>query len=137
MWVLWAFGSALCAGLSSVLAKCGVKHTDSTLATALRTVVVLVMAWGIVLVTGRVGELSHLSGRSWLFLILSGAATGLSWLCYYRALQLGRASQVVPVDKFSVVIALVLAFAVLHEPMDVKTVLGALLITAGTLVMIL
>ena len=137
MWVLWAFGSALCAGLSSVLAKCGVKHTDSTLATALRTVVVLVMAWGIVLVTGRVGELSHLSGRSCLFLILSGAATGLSWLCYYRALQLGRASQVVPVDKFSVVIALVLAFAVLHEPMDVKTVLGALLITAGTLVMIL
>lgn len=137
MWFVFALLSAVFAALTSILAKAGITGISSNLATAVRTVVVLVMAWGIVLVTGRVGELSHLSGRSWLFLILSGAATGLSWLCYYRALQLGRASQVVPVDKFSVVIALVLAFAVLHEPMDVKTVLGALLITAGTLVMIL
>lgn len=137
MWFVFALLSAVFAALTSILAKVGITGISSNLATAVRTVVVLVMAWGIVLVTGRVGELSHLSGRSWLFLILSGAATGLSWLCYYRALQLGRASQVVPVDKFSVVIALVLAFAVLHEPMDVKTVLGALLITAGTLVMIL
>ena len=137
MWFVFALLSAVFAALTSILAKVGITGISSNLATAVRTVVVLAMAWGIVLVTGRVGELSHLSGRSWLFLILSGAATGLSWLCYYRALQLGRASQVVPVDKFSVVIALVLAFAVLHEPMDVKTVLGALLITAGTLVMIL
>ena len=137
MWFVFALLSAVFAALTSILAKAGITGISSNLATAVRTVVVLVMAWGIVLVTGRVGELSHLPGRSWLFLILSGAATGLSWLCYYRALQLGRASQVVPVDKFSVVIALVLAFAVLHEPMDVKTVLGALLITAGTLVMIL
>ena len=137
MWFVFALLSAVFAALTSILAKVGITGISSNLATAVRTVVVLVMAWGIVLVTGRVGELSHLSGRSWLFLILSGAATGLSWLCYYRALQLGRASQVVPVDKFSVVIALVLAFAVLHEPIDVKTVLGALLITAGTLVMIL
>lgn len=137
MWFVFALLSAVFAALTSILAKAGITGISSNLATAVRTVVVLVMAWGIVLVTGRVGELSHLSGRSWLFLILSGAATGLSWLCYYRALQLGRASQVVPVDKFSVVIALVLAFAVLHEPIDVKTVLGALLITAGTLVMIL
>ena len=137
MWFVFALLSAVFAALTSILAKVGITGISSNLATAVRTVVVLVMAWGIVLVTGRVGELSHLSGRSCLFLILSGAATGLSWLCYYRALQLGRASQVVPVDKFSVVIALVLAFVVLHEPMDVKTVLGALLITAGTLVMIL
>ena len=137
MWFVFALLSAVFAALTSILAKAGITGISSNLATAVRTVVVLVMAWGIVLVTGRVGELSHLSGRSWLFLILSGAATGLSWLCYYRALQLGRASQVVPVDKFSVVIALVLAFAVLHEPMDVKTVLGALLLTAGTLVMVL
>ena len=137
MWFVFALLSAVFAALTSILAKVGIAGVNSNLATAVRTAVVLVMDWGIVLVTGKVGELSHLSGRSWLFLILSGAATGLSWLCYYRALQLGRASQVVPVDKFSVVIALVLAFAVLHEPMDVKTVLGALLITAGTLVMIL
>ena len=137
MWFVFALLSAVFAALTSILAKVGITGINSNLATAVRTAVVLVMAWGIVLVTGKVGELSHLSGRSWLFLILSGAATGLSWLCYYRALQLGRASQVVPVDKFSVVISLVLAFAVLHEPVDVKTVLGALLITAGTLVMIL
>ena len=137
MWFVFALLSAVFAALTSILAKVGIAGVNSNLATAVRTAVVLVMAWGIVLVTGKVGELSHLSGRSWLFLILSGAATGLSWLCYYRALQLGRASQVVPVDKFSVVIALVLAFVVLHEPVDVKTVLGAVLITAGTLVMIL
>ena len=137
MWFVFALLSAVFAALTSILAKVGITGISSNLATAVRTVVVLVMAWGIVLVTGRVGELSHLSGRSWLFLCLSGAATGLSWLCYYRALQLGDASKVVPVDKFSVVISLVLAFVILHEKVDLKTVLGGLLITAGTFVMIL
>ena len=115
----------------------GIEGVNSTLATAIRTVVVLVMAWGIVLLTGEIGGVRNISGRSWLFLGLSGAATGLSWLCYYHALQLGQASKVVPVDKFSVVISLVLAFVILHEQIDLKTVLGALLITAGTFVMIL
>ena len=137
MWFVFALLSAVFAALTSVLAKAGITGINSNLATAIRTAVVLVMAWGIVLVTGKVGELSNISGRRWLFLILSGIATGLSWLCYYYALQQGRASQVVPVDKFSVVIALVLAVVVLHEPVDAKTVLGAVLITAGTLVMIL
>lgn len=137
MWFAFALLSAVFAALTSILAKVGIAGVNSNLATAVRTAVVLVMAWGIVLITGKVGELSNLSGRSWLFLILSGIATGLSWLCYYYALQLGRASQVAPVDKFSVVITLVLAFVVLHEPVDLNTVLGAVLITAGTLVMIL
>ena len=125
------------AALTGILAKLGMEGINSNLATAIRTVVVLVMAWGIVLLTGEIGGVRNISGRSWLFLGLSGAATGLSWLCYYHALQLGQASKVVPVDKFSVVISLVLAFVILHEQIDLKTVLGALLITAGTFVMIL
>ena len=129
--------SAGFAALTSILAKIGIAGVSSNLATAIRTVVVLVMAWGIVLLTGEVGGVRNISGRSWLFLGLSGAATGLSWICYYRALQLGQASKVVPVDKFSVVISLVLAFVILHEQIDAKTVIGALLITAGTFVMIL
>ena len=137
MWVLWAFGSALCAGLSSVLAKCGVKHTDSTLATALRTVVVLAMAWGMVFLTNTQGGVVSISRRSWIFLILSGLATGASWLCYYRALQIGEASKVVPIDKLSVVIPILFAFAFLHEKLTVKSLLGCLLIGAGTLIMVL
>lgn len=137
MWFVFAMLSAVFAALTSILAKIGIAGVSSNLATAIRTVVVLIMAWGIVLLTGEVGGVRNISGRSWLFLGLSGAATGLSWLCYYRALQLGQASKVVPVDKFSVVISLVLAFVILHEQVDLKTVLGALLITAGTFVMIL
>ena len=137
MWLLFALGSAVFAALTSILAKIGIDGVNSNLATAIRTLVVLVMAWGIVLLTGEIGGVRNISGRSWLFLGLSGAATGLSWLCYYHALKLGQASKVVPVDKFSVVISLVLAFVILHEQIDLKTVLGALLITAGTFVMIL
>ena len=137
MWILFALLSAVFAALTSILAKIGVEGVNSTLATAIRTVVVLVMTWGMVFLTGRERELSNIAGRSWLFLILSGIATGLSWLCYYYALQKGPASKVVPIDKLSVVITLVLAFLVLHEKADLKTVIGGLLITAGTLVMVL
>ena len=137
MWILFALLSAVFAALTSILAKIGVEGVNSTLATAIRTVVVLVMAWGMVFLTGRERELSNIAGRSWLFLILSGIATGLSWLCYYYALQKGPASKVVPIDKLSVVITLALAFLVLHEKADLKTVIGGLLITAGTLVMVL
>ena len=137
MWIWFALLSAVFAALTSILAKIGVEGVNSTLATAIRTVVVLVMTWGMVFLTGRERELSNIAGRSWLFLILSGIATGLSWLCYYYALQKGPASKVVPIDKLSVVITLVLAFLVLHEKADLKTVIGGLLITAGTLVMVL
>lgn len=137
MWFIFALLSAVFAALTSILAKIGIAGVSSNLATAIRTIVVLVMAWGIVLLTGEIGGVRNISGRSWLFLRLSGVATGLSWLCYYHALQLGQASKVVPVDKFSVVISLVLAFLILHETVDAKTILGAALITAGTLVMIL
>ncbi len=124
------------AALTSILAKIGVDGVNSNLATAIRTVVVLVMAWGIVFVTGTVGGIGQIGARSWVFLILSGIATGLSWLCYYRALQLGEASRVAPIDKFSVVITMALAFLVLHETVTWKAVLGGLLITAGTILMI-
>lgn len=137
MWFLFALLSAVFAALTSILAKIGIENVDSNLATAIRTTVVLVLAWGIVLLTGKVGGLVDIGRRSWVFLTLSGVATGLSWLCYYHALQIGQASKVVPVDKFSVVISLVLAFLVLHEQPDFKTVLGGVLITAGTFVMIL
>lgn len=137
MWFIFALLSAVFAALTSILAKIGIAGVSSNLATAIRTIVVLVMAWGIVLLTGEIEGVRNISGRSWLFLGLSGVATGLSWLCYYHALQLGQASKVVPVDKFSVVISLVLAFLILHETVDAKTILGAALITAGTLVMIL
>ena len=137
MWFVFAMLSALFAALTSILAKVGMEGLNSNLATAVRTAVVLVMAWGIVLLTGKAGGLADISGRGWLFLVLSGVATGLSWLCYYYALQKGEASKVVPIDKFSVVISVVLAFLVLHEKADLKTVLGCVLITAGTFVMIL
>lgn len=137
MWFVFALLSAVFAALTSILAKVGMEGINSNLATAIRTGVVLIMAWGIVWVSGTVGGISAISTRGWVFLILSGLATGASWLCYYRALQIGEASRVVPVDKFSVVITMVLAFFFLHETVDWKTIVGGVLITAGTLVMVL
>lgn len=137
MWLLLALGSAVFAALTSILAKLGIDGVNSHLATAIRTGVVLVLAWGMVFLTDAQNGISAISRRSWLFLILSGLATGASWLCYYRALQLGDASKVVPVDKLSVVITLILAFVFLHEKFTWKSGVGALLITLGTLFMIL
>lgn len=137
MWILFAILSAVFAALTSILAKIGIKDVNSNLATAIRTIVVLLMAWGMVFIAGKQGEITNISRKSWLFLILSGCATGLSWLFYYRALQMGEASKVVPIDKFSVVISMILAFVILKETIDVKSILGGLLITAGTLTLIL
>ena len=137
MWLVFAVGSAVFAAQTSILAKIGIEDMNSNLATAIRTVVVLVLAWGIVFATGAQTGISHISAKSFLFLILSGLATGLSWICYYHAIQVGPVSKVVPIDKFSVVITMVLAFLFLHERVDAKTVIGGILITAGTLVMIL
>ncbi len=137
MWFVLALGSAVFAALTSILAKVGIDGVNSNLATAVRTAVVLIMAWGMVFLTDAQGGLAAISRKSWLFLILSGLATGASWLCYYRALQIGEASKVVPVDKLSVVITLVLAFAFLHEKFTWKSIAGAALITAGTLLMVL
>ena len=137
MWFVLALGSAVFAALTSILAKVGIDGVNSNLATAVRTAVVLIMAWGMVFLTDAQGGLAAISRKSWLFLILSGLATGASWLCYYRALQIGEASKVVPVDKLSVVITLVLAFAYLHEKFTWKSIAGAVLITAGTLLMVL
>ena len=136
MWFVYALLAALFAALTSILAKIGIENVNSNLATAIRTVVVLIMAWGIVFVTGKHNEISGIGLKSWIFLILSGGATGLSWMFYFRALQIGEASKVVPVDKFSVVIAMVLAFIVLGEALTAKTVIGGLLITLGTFVLI-
>lgn len=137
LWVIYALLSALFAALTSILAKIGINGVDSNLATAIRTVVVLVMAWGLVFVTGVQKQISNIGARSWLFLVLSGIATGLSWLFYYRALQMGDASRVVPIDKSSVVISMVLAFIVLKEQLTWQAIVGGLLITAGTFVLIL
>ena len=137
MWFVFALLSAVFAALTSILAKVGIEGVNSNLATAIRTVVVLVMAWGMVFVTNTQGGLTDISKKSWLFLILSGLATGASWLCYYRALQIGEASKVVPIDKLSVVITLVLAFVYLHERFTPKSLIGCLLIGAGTLLMVL
>ena len=137
MWLILALLSAIFAALTSILAKVGIEGVNSNLATALRTVVVLAMAWGMVFLTGAQSGITEISRKSWLFLILSGLATGASWLCYYKALQLGEASKVVPVDKLSVVITLVLAFVFLHESFTSRSLIGALLITAGTLIMVL
>ena len=137
MWAVFACLSAIFAALTSILAKIGIEGVNSTLATAIRTVVVLAMSWGMVFVMNVQNGISEISRRSWLFLILSGLATGASWLCYYRALQIGEASKVVPIDKMSVVITLILAFVFLHEQFTVKSLIGAVLITAGTLVMVL
>lgn len=137
MWFLFAILSAFFAGLTSILAKIGIENVNSHLATAIRTVVVLIMAWGIVFITGSQNGISEISAKSWLFLILSGIATGLSWIFYYYALQIGDASKVVPVDKFSVVISMLLAFLILKETITLKTFLGGLFITIGTFIMIL
>lgn len=137
MWAVFAVLSAVFAALTSILAKIGIEGVNSTLATAIRTVVVLAMSWGMVFIMNVQSGISEISRRSWLFLILSGLATGASWLCYYRALQIGEASKVVPIDKMSVVITLILAFVFLHEQFTVKSLIGAVLITAGTLVMVL
>uniref|UniRef100_UPI003FF0DBBD EamA family transporter n=1 Tax=Candidatus Fimivicinus sp. TaxID=3056640 RepID=UPI003FF0DBBD len=137
LWVLFALLSAFFAAVTSILAKIGIEGINSNLATAIRTVVVLIMAWGIVLVTGTQGQIADISRKSWIFLILSGLATGLSWLFYYKALQIGEASKVVPIDKFSVVISMVLAFIILKEKITPQTIIGGILITAGTFVMIL
>ena len=137
MWFVLALLSAIFAALTSILAKVGIDGVNSNLATAIRTVVVVVMSWGMVFLTNAQGGIMDVSKRSWLFLILSGLATGASWLCDYKALQIGEASQVVPVDKLSVVITLVLAFLFLHEKFTPKSLLGCILIGIGTLVMVL
>ena len=137
MWFCFALGSAVFAALTSILAKIGIEGVGSNLATAIRTMVVVIMAWGMVFVTHQQSGIQLISRKSWIFLILSGLATGASWLCYYKALQMGDASKVVPVDKLSVVITLVLAFVFLHEEFTVKSVIGCILIGAGTLMMVL
>ena len=137
MWFMFALLSAVFAALTSILAKIGIDGVNSNLATAIRTVVVLLMAWGMVFLTGGQGGISGISRKSWLFLILSGLATGASWLCYYKALQIGEASKVVPIDKLSIVFTLVLAWTFLHEQVNTKSIFGCLLIVAGTLVMVL
>ena len=137
MWFILALGSSVFAALTSILAKIGIDGVNSTLATAIRTFVVLVMSWGMVFITNTQSGIAEISRRSWLFLILSGLATGASWLCYYRALQIGDASKVVPIDKLSVVITLVLAAVILHEPFTFKSILGCILIATGTLLMVL
>lgn len=137
MWFILALGSAVFAALTSILAKVGIDGVNSNLATAIRTMVVVVMAWGMVFLTHAQSGLTEIGKKSWVFLILSGLATGASWLCYYKALQIGAASKVVPVDKLSVVITLVLAFVFLHEAFTVKSLVGCILIGAGTLLMVL
>ena len=137
MWLVFALGSAVFAALTSILAKVGIDGVNSNLATAIRTVVVVIMAWGMVFLTNAHGGLSDISKKSWIFLILSGLATGASWLCYYKALQIGDASKVVPVDKLSVVFTLLLAFVFLHEKFTPKSLIGCVLIAAGTLIMVL
>lgn len=137
MWAVFAVLSAVFAALTSILAKIGIDGVNSNLATAIRTMVVVAMAWGMVFLTHAQSGITEISKKSWLFLILSGLATGVSWLCYYRALQMGEASKVVPIDKLSVVITLVLAFVFLHEEFTAKSLIGCILIGVGTLVMVL
>ena len=137
MWMIFAILSAVFAALTSILAKVGIEGVPSNLATGIRTVVVVLMAWIMVFITNQQAGLSEISKRSWIFLILSGLATGGSWLCYYKALQMGEASKVVPIDKLSVVLTLILAFVFLHEQFTWKSLVGSILITAGTLIMVL
>lgn len=137
MWLIFALGSSVFAALTSILAKIGIEGVNSNLATAIRTVIVLVMSWGMVFITNTQNGVTEISRRSWIFLILSGLATGASWLCYYRALQTGEASKVVPIDKLSVVITMILAAFILHEQFTPKSILGCVLIGAGTLLMVL
>lgn len=137
LWALFAVLSAIFAALTSILAKIGIENVDSNLATAVRTVVVVAMSWLMVFITNAQSGLTNISRKSWIFLILSGLATGASWLCYYKAIQMGEVSKVVPIDKMSVVITLILAVAFLHEDFNAKSIIGAVLITVGTLVMVL
>ena len=137
MWFILALGASVFAALTSILAKIGIDGVNSNLATAIRTFVVLIMSWGMVFITNTQGGIVDISKRSWLFLILSGLATGASWLCYYKALQLGDASKVVPIDKLSVIITMVLAAIILHEQFTPKSIIGCVLIGAGTLLMVL
>ena len=137
MWFILALLSAVFAALTSILAKVGIEGVNSNLATAIRTGVVLLMSWGMVFLTNAQGGISSISQKSWLFLILSGLATGASWLCYYKAIQIGEVSKVVPIDKLSVVITLALAFLFLHENFTMKSAVGSILLLAGTLVMVL
>ena len=137
MWLWLALGSAIFAALTSILAKVGIEGVNSNLATAIRTVVVVIMAWGMVFLTNTQSGIGEISRKSWIFLILSGLATGASWLCYYKALQVGEASKVVPIDKLSVVITLILAFVLLHEQLTPKSVVGCVLIGIGTLCMVM
>ena len=137
MWMIFAVLSAVFAALTSILAKIGIEGVNSNLATAIRTIVVVIMAWGMVFLTHAPNGLAEISKKSWIFLILSGLATGASWLCYYKALQMGDASKVVPIDKLSVVITLILAFVFLHEQFTTKSLIGCILIGAGTLIMVL
>ena len=137
MWLLFAILSAVFAALTSILAKIGIEGVNSNLATAIRTVVVVFLSWGMVFLTNTQGGIAQISKKSWIFLILSGLATGASWLCYYRALQMGEASKVVPIDKLSVVITLLLAFIFLHEEFSARSLVGCVLIGAGTLVRVL
>lgn len=137
MWLILAIGSAVFAALTSILAKIGIDGVDSTLATAIRTVVVVLLSWGMVFITNTQNGVFEISKKSWIFLILSGLATGLSWLCYYKAIQLGSVSKVVPIDKMSTVLSIILAVVILHEQFTVKSLIGCILLTAGTLVMVL
>lgn len=137
MWMIFAVLSAVFAALTSILAKIGIEGVNSNLATAIRTIVVVIMAWGMVFLTHAQNGLAEISKKSWIFLILSGLATGASWLCYYKALQMGDASKVVPIDKLSVVITLILAFVFLREQFTAKSLIGCILIGAGTLIMVL
>ena len=137
MWFILALASSIFAALTSILAKIGIDGVNSNLATAIRTLVVLVMSWGMVFLTNAQGGITEISRRSWVFLVLSGLATGASWLCYYKALQLGEASKVVPIDKLSVVITMILAALILHEQFTPKSIAGCVLIAAGTLLMVL
>lgn len=137
MWMIFAVLSAVFAALTSILAKIGIEGVNSNLATAIRTIVVVIMTWGMVFLTHAQNGLAEISKKSWIFLILSGLATGASWLCYYKALQMGDASKVVPIDKLSVVITLILAFVFLHEQFTTKSLIGCILIGAGTLIMVL
>ena len=137
MWFILALGSSVFAALTSILAKIGIAGVNSNLATAIRTCVVVIMSWGMVFLTNAQSGIGDISRRSWLFLILSGLATGASWLCYYKALQIGEASKVVPIDKLSVVITMILAAVILQEQFTAKSVFGCVLITAGTLLMVL
>ena len=137
MWILFAVGSSVFAALTSILVKVGIEGVSSNLATAIRTFVVLLMAWGMVFLTHSQDGIFNIGKRSWIFLILSGLATGASWLCYYKALQIGDASKVVPIDKMSTVLTLILAFVFLHEQFTLKSLVGSILLAAGTLVMVL